>query len=96
MIGEWALANMAAKDAVGCFSVMVTVFGAVASTLSTTWKSCLKKAVDPGATICAREYLTFSAVTGSPLWKMALYPVHVRIRKSFGEMTRKLSDTASQ
>jgi hypothetical protein len=25
-----------------------------------------------------------------------LYPVHVRIRKSFGEMTRKLSDTASQ
>ncbi len=25
-----------------------------------------------------------------------LYPVHVSIRKSFGEMTRKLSDTASQ
>ncbi len=25
-----------------------------------------------------------------------IYPVHVSIRKSFGEMTRKLSDTASQ
>src|SRR5208283_4794263 len=25
-----------------------------------------------------------------------LYPVHARIRKSLGEMTRKLSDTASQ
>jgi len=31
----------------------------------------------------------------SPL-QTGLYPVHVRIRKSLGEMTRKLSDTASQ
>jgi hypothetical protein len=28
--------------------------------------------------------------------KRVVYPVHVRIRKSSGEMTRKLSDTASQ
>ena len=27
---------------------------------------------------------------------VALYPVHARIRKSLGEMMRKLSDTASQ
>jgi len=29
------------------------------------------------------------------IWQR-VYPVHARIRKSLGEMTRKLSDTASQ
>jgi hypothetical protein len=49
----------------------------------------------------SKLYKTFSfrvqdSTSGKKLVRLGVYPVHTKTRKSFGEMTRKLSVTASQ